>query len=246
MSTSHLHLSIGSKNITLVEHWFWNEFVNGWELDTYRVFEKFINPSTCFVDIGAWIGPTVLFAHMLGAKRIFAVEANPPSFNHLVQNINLNPELQKIVHATNVCISDERKTVSFGSEKATSAASIKDSVFTVPAYPLQDYLEMHSISDIGLIKIDIEGSEHFLGKDLEHVAKEHGCPVYLSLHPPLYTDKAPLREFIEKLDKSYNFFDPEETAITSDRLLEMVLSNEPSPSWGTQYGNFFEVLLKVR
>lgn len=239
-----VRLAVGEQTYELAPHWFWDQFANGWELETLEVLRRYLKPDQNYVDIGAWIGPTILYAHAVGCRRIFAVEANPPSFGQLVRNVSLNPELQKSVHVSNCCISDCRGEITFGSEEATSAASIKGGVFRVPAFTLRDYLSLYSISNVSLLKIDIEGSEHRLLGDVEFLAKEFHCPIFLSLHPQFYTDRSELWDFMMEVQQHYSAFDAHEMPVSFDQLREMIFSTEERPRWGTDYGNFFEILLK--
>ena len=42
---------------------FWNLVNSGsWEANTFQMLEKFVTPNVVYLDIGAWIGPTFLFA----------------------------------------------------------------------------------------------------------------------------------------------------------------------------------------
>lgn len=239
-------LAVGDQQYSLANHWFWDHFANGWELETLEVLRRHLKPDQAYVDIGAWIGPTVLYAHALGCPRIYAVEANPPSFAHLVRNLSQNPDLQKAVHATNACISDTRGEITFGSEEATSAASIRNGVFRIPAFSIRDYLSLYSIANVSLLKVDIEGSEHRLMGDIEFLAKELTCPIFLSLHPQFYQDRQELWAFMERVEQFYTATDSHEMPVSFEQLREMIFSTEDRPRWGTDYGNFFEVLLQPR
>ena len=48
---------------------FWRRVGSGlWEPQTFEVFERFLRPDRSYVDIGAWIGPTVLYGAMLSRR----------------------------------------------------------------------------------------------------------------------------------------------------------------------------------
>jgi len=46
--------------VTGENHWFWKLYKD-WEVETFRVFQHFV-PGKVVLDIGAWIGPTALWA----------------------------------------------------------------------------------------------------------------------------------------------------------------------------------------
>ena len=69
---------------------FWDVVQNGqWEPKTFAIIERHCSPDHVFIDIGAWIGPTTLFAAGI-AKHVYAVEPDPVSVVALKKNIALN------------------------------------------------------------------------------------------------------------------------------------------------------------
>ena len=70
--------------------WFWATVNDGtWEPETFRIFDRFLAKNTTFIDAGAWIGPTVLYASRL-CNRCFALEPSPMSYRELVNNLEAN------------------------------------------------------------------------------------------------------------------------------------------------------------
>ncbi|HEV8507984.1 MAG TPA: FkbM family methyltransferase, partial [Chitinophagaceae bacterium] len=84
------------------EYW---DLVNGgsWEPETFNIMQQYLSPKHSYIDIGAWVGPTVLFGAQL-AKECYAVEADPVAYSGLLKNLSLNPVISN-VHADNVAIS---------------------------------------------------------------------------------------------------------------------------------------------
>ena len=65
---------------------FWEQFSNeSWEKNTTDIFDRYIDRSTIYIDIGAWIGPTLFYAAQLAGKSI-AIEADPIAFKRLDEN----------------------------------------------------------------------------------------------------------------------------------------------------------------
>jgi hypothetical protein len=71
---------------------FWAKVDSGrWEPDTYALFDDLITPDSLFLDIGAWIGSTALYAAQKSAKAI-AFEPDPIAFSSLSANALLNAD----------------------------------------------------------------------------------------------------------------------------------------------------------
>ena len=62
---------------------FWELFTNeSWEKNTTLIFDKYIDDKTIYIDIGAWIGPTLFYAAQI-AKKSIAIEADSVAYNRL-------------------------------------------------------------------------------------------------------------------------------------------------------------------
>lgn len=72
---------------------FWEKAAAGrWEPGLLAAIEARLGPGDHFLDIGAWVGPTSLFAALLGAE-VTSVEADPRAAELLAGNIAANPGL---------------------------------------------------------------------------------------------------------------------------------------------------------
>jgi len=75
---------------------FWDWFESEtWEPDTARVLRLCLDSDTTYVDVGAWIGDTVL----LGACRagsVIAFEPDPTARAVLKRNLSLNPLMENV------------------------------------------------------------------------------------------------------------------------------------------------------
>ena len=64
--TTHIrtiHCNGHEFNVTRDDDAFWDRLEQGhWEPETLAVFDHYIGPETLHVDIGSWIGPTLLYA----------------------------------------------------------------------------------------------------------------------------------------------------------------------------------------
>lgn len=163
--------------------WFWKIFADGsWEPGTFRIFDKFLDPKTVMLDIGAWIGPTSLYAASR-AKKIFAFEPDPVAYNSLVQNIDLNT-IKNIVPYP-IAVSNEWKGIGFGAKNA-----LGDSMSSELWGKNDDQVPATSFSALlvdiqpGFVKIDIEGGEKNIFDNSALLLEQIKPTIHLSLHTP--------------------------------------------------------------
>ncbi len=251
--TPFKYIELNKSYYKVKEHWIWDNntnILNEWEPETYNTYKYFLDPSTTYVDIGAWVGLTIFMAANIGVKDIYAVEANPLSYDLVTENCKLN-KITETVKLDNICITDKDNiTVGFGGrndEKNTSSASnIRGNCWQIPSKKLITYLNNYNLlsSENLFIKIDIEGAEELLLDDIKELVAKDNITIYLSLHPPFMNNK---EEFCNKLISfCYDFkqvLDSNLNFLPKENLIEMILTEEKYPSWGTKFGNFFEITL---
>lgn len=155
---------------------FWTQWRSGkWEPKTKEVIERYVSNGT-YVDIGAWIGPTVIWASSL-ASRVIAIEPDPTAFDLLNKNVS---DLSN-VETYNLAVYnyDGETTIqsSGNSMSRTGHGSAKIQCLT-----LETLFKALEISDIDLIKIDIEGAEKEVLEHAEPFLRSLGVPVFLSYH----------------------------------------------------------------
>ncbi len=183
-------------------HRFWQDyFVAGtWETFTLDTIDAYVEPDTTYVDIGAWVGPTVLWAARLGGK-VVAVEPDPVARETLESNIYLND------YDDRVTIIPAALSVESGISRLTSRCEWGDSmsrlgdgdrsieVITRSADDLFRYL-----TDVSLVKIDIEGGEGVAFPAAAERLHDLNCPILLSLHLDWIDDPRPLLAAIDTFD----------------------------------------------
>ena len=239
-------LTVGTLEVTLPHHGFWGKFAKGWEPDTEKIYRTHAGSGSRVLDIGAWIGPTILFAAASGASRIDAFEPNPQSIESLQTLLQLNPSLKDIVTLFPNAVSNKNETLSMGlpeNESDTSMSGLSGNDFKVESLSFIDLLEQHQRID--LLKVDIEGAEVLLSEGFKYLSKRTGQVVHLSLHKPFFPQGADLLAFIEAL-QNYQIEDDRGTPLSHPELSQRLLSDESHPEWGTQHGNFFELLLVAK
>lgn len=172
---------------------FWKLYADdSWEKETFKVFDRFVNPSYSCVDIGAWIGPTVLY--MAGkAKKVYAFEPDRQAFADLVNNINLNEQLKpkitlfdKAVTATACKMPLYTDNFSGNSISSTIETRHTLSSYEVDGIGVDQLKDLIDFSDVNLVKVDIEGGEYALIPRLAEFLGSLNTPptLYISLHMP--------------------------------------------------------------
>lgn len=167
---------------------FWRIFANKtWEPTTFKIFDQFLDSRKTFVDIGSWIGPTVLYAASR-AKDVFAFEPDPVAYHKLVKNIALN-NIENVVPYP-VAVSDRWKGMKFGAktqygDSMSSELWAKNRSETVPAISLESV-----ILDLqpNFVKIDIEGGERTIFDGCQFSLENVKPTIHLSLHTPWFKE----------------------------------------------------------
>jgi FkbM family methyltransferase len=150
-----------------------------WEPDVSITIEDSLQPGDTLLDIGANVG----YDALLGATRVgpsgsvIAVEASRRTAEMLRANIALN-RFEDRITVRNVAASDRRGTLQLFEVSpsnigaATTIASRGGTAIdSVEALPLRDILSPSQAKSIAVIKIDVEGAEPPILRDLaEHIA----------------------------------------------------------------------------
>lgn len=171
---------------------FWDQVKSGgWEAETLRFFRENITAETLVLDIGAWIGPTALYAAQIGESCI-AFEPDPIAFAELRANRHANEKAEWISRLTimNEAITVDGKPLSLGSrggggDSMTSALfADEETNWIVPSRRVPDILEQFARPGQPVfLKIDIEGGEYSLLPAIGDILAREGVRVHLSLHP---------------------------------------------------------------
>ncbi|MGD1026987.1 MAG: FkbM family methyltransferase [Candidatus Binatus soli] len=144
----------------LGELWPYIEVYSGREYDSERIrFE----PQDVILDLGANIG---IFAIRYGKEfptvPIHCFEPNPRVYKRLVRNLEANGLINAV--AVNAAAAECAGMRPFFIGRSTVAGSLIEGGALPPAFyieviDLDTYCKAHSITSIGLLKIDVEGAE---------------------------------------------------------------------------------------
>ncbi len=172
--------------------YFWPAVNDGaWETDTYRIFDENIDTETLVIDIGAWVGPTVLYSAQL-AKKCVAYEPDPIAFPRLQDNLKLNADASWSKNLTiyDKAVNAKGGEIPFGSQHdggdSMSSVLFADSStsWVVGAVTLEDVFAEHAKpNQKTFLKIDIEGGEYALIPEIKDFLADPRVVAYISLHP---------------------------------------------------------------
>lgn len=172
---------------------FWRKASAGtWEPETFAVLDAHLDADHDYLDIGAWIGPTVLYGARK-ARRVMCFEPDPVAFRHLAWNLELNRMTN--VSAFSVALSDGfgiARMASFGGEAGDSMTSLLadgDHGSDVLTVGWDAFAAQADLSRVSLVKMDIEGAEFSVLKQLIPWLKEHRPALFLSTHAPFLTEE---------------------------------------------------------
>lgn len=175
------------------------------EPDTYAIFNKYIDTNTTYIDLGGYMGGTCLYAAQL-SKQAYAFEPDPLVFQYLQQNFNCNP------HINNLAIYNQAAGNSDGTVHIKSTASggnggssimINDfkSSWEVKLIDLAKFINENHKAEKLFLKIDIEGYEYELVKQLIPRIIQHKPTIFLAMHPQIIANSIKGNSIMDKLKR---------------------------------------------
>jgi len=176
--------------------WFMNEFSSGnWENDTFEVFEKIKDPNKTAIDIGAWIGPTVIWLSK-HFKNVIAVEADKVAISALKSNLKTS-SCSNVSIIESPVFSESNAKMIFGSNSnrpsdlGNSMSQLKTDVispqdYEVSTITLSDILK--DAKDVSFIKVDIEGGEEHIIPELFETCSNNNYSLWISFHYSWWKD----------------------------------------------------------
>lgn len=185
---------------------FWEDhFAAGaWEPATLASFDEFLTPETTLVDVGSWVGPTVLW----GSRRagwVVAVEPDPVAVRVLRGNVAANCSNVSVVEAA---VSADPGTVDlFPGSVPGVPAEFGNSMSTLRGHGAGVAVEAVTFAEllgdaqsVGLVKIDIEGGEADVFPANTDLLRSLDCPIILALHLDWIDDPGPLLAAVDTFE----------------------------------------------
>ena len=207
---------------------------------TTELFKHVIKPGATVIDIGAQYGYFSLIAAKKAGSdgKVYAFEPAPTNFQLLKRNIQMN-NYTNIVHPIQKAVGDKRSTLTlFVYENSDShsmyrhpQASVKEEV-SVECITIDEFLGGKSID---IIKIDIEGHEHYCLQGMEKtIAKSDSLILFAEL-APAYLRRAGVEseDYLAQL-RSFGFdiqVIDERSRCLKPITKAMLVKAEDNPSW---------------
>lgn len=165
---------------------FWRHVKNGqWESSTISVITKNLSCNDVYIDVGAWVGPTVLAAASTGCD-IHAYEPDPVAFSELSANVLAN-KIDRIT-LNNVALFDRHGEMSFGSGRGDFLGGSVSSLMNgqcniqVSVRDIENESAQPFFKRCNLLKIDVEGAEYVIVPRMAKYLSERKPNLLLSIH----------------------------------------------------------------
>lgn len=160
-----------------------------YEPEVTSLFCSLIRKGMTIFDIGAGVG----YYTLLAAKRVgddglvVAFEPNPRLFELLVENVKINGwKNVKVIQSavSDMCTKVLLNIPRVGSSGSSISPTVSDKRIVVKSISLDEFLQQHEdVSEIDLIKMDIEGGEVRAIKGMKEVIKKFKPIIICEIHP---------------------------------------------------------------
>lgn len=160
---------------------FWQRFADGsWEPEILDRMPELLADGGTFLDIGAWIGPTSLWASKF-CSNVWAIEPDPTAHEVLLRNIANASVPSSVSHGA---VADYTGTTTI-TTAGDSMSRTGDGDHEVRCWTVTDVIgaALPWYDRISLVKIDIEGAEETVFPHGREALRSLDCPVFLSIHP---------------------------------------------------------------
>ena len=209
---------------------FWtSRFPGDWETDTFRCLDEYLRADALYLDIGAWVGPTVLYAANRCA-RVVCLEPDPVAHAALQRNIAVNPSLGNISVINAALGSDDGQVLiggngDLGNSESTILVEDRSYVGKQPVLSRKStpgknrdwragptttarmisprtLFERYRNDTIALVKMDIEGGEKIALPPLIEFLHHYQPVLLISLHW-VYLDHAEVSGVVDHIFGAY-------------------------------------------
>lgn len=168
---------------------YWKWIAEGRYDHEWKVYDAHLKPEHTFIDLGAWVGAHSLYASTI-AGRVIAVEPDPVAFAILVKNTPVSLGwISKCEGAVTGSIGKIKLGSGLLGASTTRAnpnagsgigAWDEEQTFTTDCTTIRKFCE--DIADPLFIKMDVEGSEEEILKDIAFFEKRKPT-LLIELHP---------------------------------------------------------------
>lgn len=206
---------------------FWRRMKHGrWEPQTLHILSEYLTPDSVFYDIGAWIGPTVLYA-AAGCRKVYCFEPDYVAYQYLLWNLRLNRLTNVMPFNIALSTRDEIRTMSsFGGEAGDTQSSLLNpdgsNGMAVLCLKLNTWMDIVKPEKADFMKIDIEGAEFDLLPEITDYIDRYKPIIYLSTHAHLlqdYEKKEKMKNLMAIADRYARCLDEKMISVPLDEML---------------------------
>lgn len=167
---------------------FWTDTNFGaWEPETLETYREVVQPEMEVCDIGAWVGPTAIFAAKLGA-RVTCFEPDPAAYERLLFNLRCN--VRGLVSSFPIALGGVdglRRMGAMASHLGQSGTSFHapergEQSTNVLGLSWPSAIRLLQLPSFDFIKIDVEGGESELLPAMLPYLREYRPTLLLSTH----------------------------------------------------------------
>ncbi len=165
-----------------------------WEPETFEVFDYVRNIDKSAIDIGAWIGSTTIWLST-AFKEVLAVDGDMVAVEALKANLKtsqcyntyvlgrpLHSTSAEVVFGTNQYVPHYREEGLGASTSQIKTSEFTQDDYVVETITLSQINEIFPLSQVGFVKVDIEGGEEVILEDLISLAKQYNWELWISFH----------------------------------------------------------------
>ena len=187
-----------------------NEFSSSVFLDEHglsKIDKNLIKKDDIILDVGGFIADSVLlFRTLFPNNTIYSFEAAQTNFEYAKATLQLNSVSNVILEK--LALGEEKGELyinEFNSSGSVTSNNKENSQAEIcKSTTLDDYVQEHALQHIGLIKVDIEGSEQSFLRGALSVIKRDRPVLLLSIYHN-YKDLMYIKPFVESLNLNYTF-----------------------------------------
>jgi len=176
---------------------FWDKVeIGSYEPDTLFTLKRLIDSNTIFFDVGAAEGCMSLISASLGAQ-VIAYEPFRKHFDALSKNVSINPEISNNIKLNKAIVANffGETQIEMARGKLLSSINYSDNDSelqkeSIPILNLSDEILKFSKNNKIVIKIDIEGGEYSLLRDLRllNLLNNKKANLILAIHPGFFKE----------------------------------------------------------
>lgn len=196
------HLRVPAAELSLVPNLL-NE--RSWEPHITRYLRLNLKPTDIFMDVGANLGYfTIICAPLV--KRVIAFEPVSTTYSYCKANISLNSLINVDLYQYGLWNEDTVKYIRIDSSRLMTASITEDestsNIESISCVSLDRMIRRGELNlpRLDIVKMDIEGSEAFALKGMEHTIVRFRPKILMELNRPA------LERFGNTVDDVWNFF----------------------------------------